>query len=264
MQDTVLRMFASGGMSLQLGEMRGNFLDYTRIEAMLDMGLNAPETQPLPSSSTAAAAAGVACKAAAAAEGRRGSGQKQQRQQQQLRIAAAPRGLGSVLGPAAAAAEVTLPSVDLSQQQQQQRHWPASLVADGGSAAAAAGLGSSFAPVAAPAKQQSKHPAFALEDSGVWHSLTLSASQQLLGPVRLRGDWRLALDSSVPCPRGLGGFLAPKAPLQVLQHVAGVRPVVVDSAYGVDVVVPGAGGLVRLVGWYSPNRGEGGLELRLM
>eukprot|EP00775_Hariotina_reticulata_P006226 gene6226-6463_t len=165
LQDTVLRVFASGGASLQLGEMRGNFLDYTRIEAMLDLGLNAPETQPLRP--------------------------------------------------------------------------------------------------AAPVKQ-SKHPAFALEDSGVWHSLTLSASQQLLGPVRLRGDWRLALDSGVPCPRGLGGVLTPKAPLQLLQHIAGVRPVVVDSSYGVDVVVPGAGGLVRLVGWYSPGRGEGRLELRLM
>lgn len=60
------------------------------------------------------------------------------------------------------------------------------------------------------------------------------------------------------------GLLQPSAPLQVLQHVVGVRPALVDAAYGVDVVVPGAGGLVRLVGWYSPGRGEGGLGLRLM
>jgi hypothetical protein len=60
------------------------------------------------------------------------------------------------------------------------------------------------------------------------------------------------------------GLLQPSAALQVLNHVVGVRPALVDAAYGVDVVVPGAGGLVRLVGWYSPGRGEGGLGLRLM
>jgi hypothetical protein len=43
-----------------------------------------------------------------------------------------------------------------------------------------------------------------------------------------------------------------------------VRPALVDAAYGLDVVVPGGGGLVRLVGWYNPGRGEGGLGLRLM
>jgi hypothetical protein len=49
-----------------------------------------------------------------------------------------------------------------------------------------------------------KHPAFALDERGVWHSLTLSATQQLYGPVRLRADARLALDSVHPCPRGSG------------------------------------------------------------
>ena len=62
----------------------------------------------------------------------------------------------------------------------------------------------------------------------------------------------------------LTGLLQPWALLQLLHHVVGVRPALVDAAYGVDVVVPGAAGLVRLVGWYSPGRGEGGLGLRLM
>lgn len=97
----------------------------------------------------------------------------------------------------------------------------------------------------------------------MWNALTLSASQQLVGPVRLRGDWRFALDSKHACPSGVG-WLQPGAPLALLRHVAGVTPALVDSAVGVDVVVPGAGGLVRLVGWYSPGRKEGGLELRLM
>lgn len=60
------------------------------------------------------------------------------------------------------------------------------------------------------------------------------------------------------------GLLQPSAPLQLLNHIVGVRPALVDAAYGVDMVVPGAGGLLRLVGWYSPGRGEGGLGLRLM
>jgi hypothetical protein len=81
--------------------------------------------------------------------------------------------------------------------------------------------------------------------------------------VRLRGDWRFALDSKHACPTGMG-LLQPSAPLALLRHVGGICPALVDSAYGVDVVVPGAGGLVRLVGWFSPGRREGGLELRLM
>ncbi|WIA21737.1 hypothetical protein OEZ85_000902 [Tetradesmus obliquus] len=101
------------------------------------------------------------------------------------------------------------------------------------------------------------------KDRCVWNALTLSASQQLVGPVRLRGDWRFALDSKHACPSRVG-WLQPGAPLALLRHVAGVTPALVDSAVGVDVVVPGAGGLVRLVGWYSPGRKEGGLELRLM
>jgi hypothetical protein len=84
-----------------------------------------------------------------------------------------------------------------------------------------------------------------------------------VGPIRLRGDWRFALDSKHACPSGMG-LLQPSAPLALLRHVGGISPVLVDSAYGVDVVVPGAGGLVRLVGWFSPGRKEGGLELRLM
>jgi hypothetical protein len=108
-----------------------------------------------------------------------------------------------------------------------------------------------------------RHPALALEQKGVWHSLMVSATQQLVGPVRLRADWRWAVDSNVPCPRG-SGLLQPKAPLQVLQHVGAMRPSLVDSAYGVDVMVPGTSGLARLMAWWSPGRREGMLEVRLL
>lgn len=53
--------------------------------------------------------------------------------------------------------------------------------------------------------------AFALEGRGIWHALSASVTQQVIGPIRLRGDMRCALDlpSSVeqvshqlhsPCP----------------------------------------------------------------
>ena len=40
--------------------------------------------------------------------------------------------------------------------------------------------------------------AFALEGRGVWHAMTASVCQQLLGPVRLRSSLRLALEHPHP------------------------------------------------------------------
>ena len=42
--------------------------------------------------------------------------------------------------------------------------------------------------------------AFALEGRGIWHALSASVAQQLIGPVRIRADFRFALDlpSSIP------------------------------------------------------------------
>ena len=42
--------------------------------------------------------------------------------------------------------------------------------------------------------------AFALEGRGIWHALSASITQQILGPVRARADFRYALDlpSSIP------------------------------------------------------------------
>jgi hypothetical protein len=109
-----------------------------------------------------------------------------------------------------------------------------------------------------------RHPAFAIEQKGAWHALTLSAAQQVIGPVRFRGDWRFALDSQAACPKGLMSVVDPRAHLQLLRHVGGMRPSLVESAYGVDVVVPGSSGAARIVAWWSPGRREGMLELRLL
>ena len=159
----------------------------------------------------------------------------------------------------------------------------------GGAPASGAGAGAmAAAGVAGGGGSGQRHPAFALDDGGVWHALTLSACQQLVGPLRLRADWRFALDSAVPltapAKRASGGgggggggagsgngaaaarplLAVPQSAVQLARHVGGMRPALLDAAYGVDAVVPGSGGLVRAVAWYSPRRGEGGLELRLL
>ena len=42
--------------------------------------------------------------------------------------------------------------------------------------------------------------AFALEGRGIWHALSASVTQQVIGPVRAQADFRYALDlpSSIP------------------------------------------------------------------
>lgn len=44
------------------------------------------------------------------------------------------------------------------------------------------------------------HRAFTLEGRGIWHALSASITQQVIGPVRARADFRYALDlpSSIP------------------------------------------------------------------
>jgi hypothetical protein len=58
--------------------------------------------------------------------------------------------------------------------------------------------------------------------------------------------------------------LGQAAPLQLARHVAGMRPSLLESAFGLDLAVPGASGLVRVVAWVSPTRKEAQVELRLV
>lgn len=44
------------------------------------------------------------------------------------------------------------------------------------------------------------HRAFALEGRGIWHALSVSAAQQVYGPVRARADFRFALESPPAAP----------------------------------------------------------------
>uniref|UniRef100_A0A7S3R0U4 Uncharacterized protein n=2 Tax=Dunaliella tertiolecta TaxID=3047 RepID=A0A7S3R0U4_DUNTE len=135
------------------------------------------------------------------------------------------------------------------------------------------------------------HPAFGLEQRGVWHALTLSLRQQLMGPLRFCADLRYSLDSKQPWnntpalatppppPTSTGpiphpgqqsiptkarrGNRATEGACNLARHVGGMRPSLLESTYGLDLVLPGMSGFGRLVAWYAPGRKEGMLELRL-
>ncbi len=47
-------------------------------------------------------------------------------------------------------------------------------------------------------------------------------------------------------------------------RLRGTRPHLLDSAVGLDVVVPGTGGFARVLAWWAPQRGEAMLELRML
>ncbi len=142
----------------------------------------------------------------------------------------------------------------------------------------------------APLRQ--RHPAFALGDMGAWHALSLSVSQQLVGPLRLAADWRYALTSGSPLALPPAPPSATVPPLEsaaaaleaarvaagaaaaagswvggaaaaVAAHTTGMRPQLLEAVYALDLAVPGARGVARLVAWYSPQRREGMLEVRL-
>ncbi|GLC48396.1 hypothetical protein PLESTB_000092700 [Pleodorina starrii] len=116
-----------------------------------------------------------------------------------------------------------------------------------------------------------RHPAFALGDTGAWHALSLSLSQQLVGPLRFAADWRYELASSRPlalppppaaAARGAGAWLGGAAGA-VAAHTVRMRPQLLEAVYALDLAVPGSRGAARLVAWYTPQRREGMVELRM-
>ncbi|GLI59802.1 hypothetical protein VaNZ11_001767 [Volvox africanus] len=127
-----------------------------------------------------------------------------------------------------------------------------------------------------------RHPAFALGDIGAWHALSLSFSQQVIGPLRFVADWRYQLASSNPLALPPPTQVAPEAQIRsaasaaaaasswfgsatgaLASHTGGMRPQLLDAVYALDLAVPGLKGAARLVAWYSPQRREGMVELRM-
>lgn len=104
-----------------------------------------------------------------------------------------------------------------------------------------------------------KHRAFALEGKGIWHCCTVSAAQQVFGPVRIKADFRFALDpTNIPQNQGERSTLK-----GIAQTALSVRPSLLESTFGGDVLIPGTEGAARLGVWWAPKRKEGMIELRL-
>lgn len=66
--------------------------------------------------------------------------------------------------------------------------------------------------------------AFALEGRGIWHALSLSAQQQVYGPVRARADLRVALESPAPMlPAEEAGRATLEGAWKVCMHIIGPK-----------------------------------------
>lgn len=104
-----------------------------------------------------------------------------------------------------------------------------------------------------------KHRVFALEGKGIWHCCSLSLSQQIFGPVRGRADFRFALDPT-NTPQNQGERSTLKG---IAQTAMSMRPCLLESMFGGDVLLPGTEGAARLAIWWAPKRKEGMIELRL-
>jgi hypothetical protein len=104
-----------------------------------------------------------------------------------------------------------------------------------------------------------KNRAFALEGKGVWHCCTISAAQQVFGPVRAKADFRFALDpTNVPQNQGDSRTLK-----GIAQTALSIRPSLLESMFGGDILIPGTEGAARVSCFWSPKRREGMVELRL-
>lgn len=109
------------------------------------------------------------------------------------------------------------------------------------------------------ASRPDKHRAFALEGKGIWHSCTISAAQQLFGPVRIKSDFRFALDpTNIPQNQGDRSTLK-----GIAQTALSVRPSLLESMFGGDILIPGTEGTARIGVWWAPKRKEAMVELRL-
>ena len=121
--------------------------------------------------------------------------------------------------------------------------------------------------------------------AGSWHALSLSACQQVAGPLRARCDVRWALEATPPAPapasspthsappiplrrpgsaRSRSGAAAGAAAAAAWTAARGVRAARLETVYGLDYVLPGTEGTLRLCGWWSPARREAMCELRLL
>ena len=93
--------------------------------------------------------------------------------------------------------------------------------------------------------------------------VTLSAAQQLIGPLRLRADLRLSAAAAAAAAHGNWPQSAPP-PVAGRPGSAATAVDAVEAVYGLDVALPAVLGAARIVAWYSPQRREGLAELRFL
>ncbi len=226
-KESRVRGFASGGVSVQLGSMRGWLLDFTRLEVRADLGLAGQSLRVKGRRSESSSIGGAVIASSGGGSGGGGNSHNNS----SGAGGGVPHRSSTPASPAAPTAAARIPG--------------GSVLHAFGSSSGGCGLG---------------------ESNPSWHSLSASLRQQLIGPLRLCLDARFELNSSQPCPHP--GWPALRAPLGCVKglgrHVGGMRPVFVEGTYGVDCVVPGSQGLGRVVAWWSPQRREAMVELRLL
>ena len=102
----------------------------------------------------------------------------------------------------------------------------------------------------------------ASDRAGIVHLASVSAKQQLVGPVRAYADlrWELSADGG-PSEHGPKGERAPTPAFgsRARCHVANLRPHKLDAVFGVDF----GAGPASLAAWFSPLRKQGLVELRI-
>lgn len=83
------------------------------------------------------------------------------------------------------------------------------------------------------------HPALALQQAGVWHALSLSACQQVIGPLRACVDLRFAMDlGTLPGQShsaAAGG--AAERRQQLSERMSSMRPSLVEVSQGAAAVM---------------------------
>eukprot|EP00210_Caulerpa_lentillifera_P001315 g1265.t1 len=89
--------------------------------------------------------------------------------------------------------------------------------------------------------------------------VNFSVVQQAIGPVRLKADCRVALEST-SAVTSMANLTLGNA---LLQQVQSIKPCVVDTQFGFDFVVPGTQGAIKFGGWFSPSRKEAMAEMRM-
>lgn len=89
--------------------------------------------------------------------------------------------------------------------------------------------------------------------------VNFSFVQQAIGPVRVKADYRVALESTSL----VGSSTNLTIGNALLQQVQSIKPCVMDAQFGVDFVVPGTQGAIKLGAWFSPSRKEAMAELRM-